>query len=185
MKTLSTPFDNNALLELTAGDEVELNGKIYVARDAAHKKFVSALTNGKNLSFDIKGALIYYMGPTPTPPGKVIGSCGPTTSTRMDSMTIPLLERGLKATMGKGKRNQSVIKACKKYKAVYLITFGGCGAYLNQFVRKNRIIAYPELGPEAVRELTVHRFPAIVGIDVYGNDFYQIVSKGIIGSTSK
>lgn len=172
-KKISVPLDEKILEKLKAGDEVEISGNIYVARDSAHKKFMESIKKGRRLPVDIKGELIYYMGPSPAPLGKIIGSCGPTTSSRMDTLTIPLLKLGLKGMMGKGKRNKEIMDACKKFKAVYFITYGGCGAYLNKFVKEMKLIAYPELGPEAVYMLRVERFPAIVGIDIYGNDFYQ------------
>ena len=179
-KKILMPLTEKNLINLNAGDEVEISGKIYVARDSAHKKFSEAIKKEEELPFDIKNSLIYYMGPTPTPPNKIIGSCGPTTSSRMDSFTIPLLKLGLKATMGKGNRSKEIIKACSEFKAIYLITYGGCGAYLSKFVKKVKLIAYPELEPEAVYELKVDKFPAIVGIDIYGNDFYK---KGAHSST--
>ncbi len=159
--------------KLKAGDEVEIYGTIYVARDAAHKKMIAAFAEKSPLPFPVKGSLVYYMGPSPAPPGKIIGSCGPTTSSRMDKNTIPLLRAGMKATMGKGSRSVEIEQACKKYRAVYLLTYGGCGAYLNRFVKKARCFAYSELGPEAVYKLEVEGFPAIVGIDTKGKNIYN------------
>jgi fumarate hydratase subunit beta len=158
---------------LKIGDEVEIYGTIYVARDAAHKKLVETIAGKSGLPFPLKNNLIYYMGPSPTPEGKIIGSCGPTTSSRMDRYTVPLLKMGLKATMGKGERSEEIAKGCKKYKAIYLITYGGCGAYLSKFVKKVECIAYPELGPEAIYKLEVAQFPAIVAIDTKGNNLYN------------
>lgn len=173
-KRIRFPLDNDRQIKgLKTGDEVEIHGTVYVARDAAHKKMIDAVSKKSPLPFCMKGALIYYMGPTPAPPEKVIGSCGPTTSSRMDGNTIPLMQAGLKATMGKGSRSGEIERACKKYGAVYLVTYGGCGAYLNRFVRKAECFAYPELGPEAVYKLEVEGFPAIVGIDTKGNNVYN------------
>ncbi|MCX7917747.1 MAG: FumA C-terminus/TtdB family hydratase beta subunit [bacterium] len=173
MKKIFFPIkDEKDLEKLKIGDEVSIYGKIFTARDAAHKKLIEIIKNKHSLPFEIKNALIYYAGPSPTPIGKVVGSIGPTTSERMDKFTIPLLKIGLKGTMGKGERGIKIIKACKKYKAIYLITFGGCGAYLNQFVKKIKLVCFEELGPEAIYELEVSGFPAIVGIDVNGNNFF-------------
>jgi len=166
IKKIQFPLiDNKQIEKLRTGDEVEISGTIYVARDAAHKQLVDALNKNKPLPFPLKGSIIYYMGPTPAPPGKIIGSCGPTTSSRMDGYTLPLLQGGLKATMGKVERSAEITAGCKKYKAVYLITYGGCGAYLNRFVKKLDCVAYCELGPEAIYRLEVEGFPAIIGID--------------------
>lgn len=165
--------DDRRITKLKAGDEVEISGIIYVARDAAHKKMIEALAEKHPLPFPVKGSIIYYMGPSPAPPGKAIGSCGPTTSSRMDTSTIPLLNAGLKATMGKGGRSKEIEAACKNYKAIYLITYGGCGAYLNRFVKKAECFAYRELGPEAIYRLEVEGFPAITGIDTRGKNVYN------------
>ncbi len=173
MKYIVFPVCDRSLESLRAGDRVEISGTIYVARDAAHQRFIEALKKKRRLPVDLKDGLIYYMGPTPTPPGKVIGSCGPTTSSRMDALTVPLLARGLKGMMGKGRRSDEVIAGCRKYGAVYFITYGGCGAYLNGFVKEAEVAAYADLGPEAVYRLRVERFPAVVGIDTSGRDFYQ------------
>ena len=166
------PVSDGSLGKLRAGDRVLVSGTIYVARDAAHRRFMEALRAKKKFPVPLANGLLYYMGPAPAPPGKIIGSCGPTTAGRMDAMTVPLIERGMKATMGKGRRHADVIAACKKYGAVYLITYGGCGAYLAQFVKKMRVAAYVDLGPEAVLQLEVADFPAVVGIDTKGRDFY-------------
>ncbi|HOJ40392.1 MAG TPA: FumA C-terminus/TtdB family hydratase beta subunit [bacterium] len=169
---LRFPVEETSLLSLKIGDPVAISGEIYVARDAAHQRMLAALQENRALPFPLENGLIYYMGPTPAPPGFVIGSCGPTTSSRMDKFTIPLLARGLRATMGKGRRSPAIASACRKYRAVYLATYGGCGAYLNRFVRECVLLAYPELGPEAIYRLKVREFPAIVVIDVTGRDFY-------------
>ena len=173
MKRLVTPLARKDLLRLKAGDEVAVSGWVYTARDAAHRRFLAAIAAQRSLPFDPAGALVYYTGPTPTPPGRAIGSCGPTTSSRMDPFTPALLERGVAATMGKGRRGPEVREACREYGAVYLLTYGGCGAYLSTFVRERRVIAYPDLGTEAVAVLLMRDFPAIVGIDARGRDFYE------------
>ncbi len=174
MKKIEFPLENDKQISrLKAGDEVEIYGTIYVARDAAHKKMIEAVLKKSPLPFPVRGGLIYYMGPTPAPPGKVLGSCGPTTSSRMDKNTIPLLKAGLKATMGKGDRSKDIEDACRKYGAIYLLTYGGCGAYLNRFVKKAECFAYCELGPEALYRLEVDGFPAIVGIDSNGKNLYN------------
>ena len=166
VKKITTPLEKKEIKKLKAGDEVLLSGVIYTARDAAHKRMI------KKLPFDLKKQIIYYSGPTPAPPGKIIGSCGPTTSYRMDSYTPTLLRLGLKGMIGKGDRSQEVIAAIKKYQAIYLIAFGGCGALYSQFVKKTMFIAYPDLGCEAILKLKVINFPLIVGIDSYGNNIY-------------
>jgi len=145
---------------------------LYVARDAAHKRMVEALDKGDHLPFNIKGQTIYYLGPSPAPPGKVIGSAGPTTSSRMDVYTPRLLAAGLKGMIGKGARSQEVKDALKKYKAVYLAAVGGAGALLSKTIIKSEIIAYPELGPEAILRIEVKDFPATVINDIYGGDLY-------------
>lgn len=157
---------------LRVGEKVILNGTIYTARDQAHKRLVEAIKKGKRLPIDLKGQVIYYCGPTKTPKGKIIGSCGPTTSLRMDEFTAILLKKGLAAMIGKGSRSQDVVKAIKKYKAVYFLTFAGCGALLSKYVKSVKPIAYQDLGPEAIYELKVKDFPLIVGIDAKGRNIY-------------
>lgn len=159
--------------KLKAGDKVLISGTLYTARDAAHKRFIELINQGKDLPFDIKGQIIYYTGPTPAKPGMIIGSCGPTTSSRMDSYTPQLLEMGLKGMIGKGSRGKEVIEAIKRYKAVYFLAVGGAGALISKTIKKAEIIAFPELGPEAVRRLEVEDFPAIVAIDCYGGDIFS------------
>lgn len=150
-----------------------LSGVIFTARDQAHKRLVEAIKNGKKLLLDLRGQIIYYCGPTKTPQGKIIGSCGPTTSARMDDFTPLLLKAGLKGMIGKGNRSREVIKAIKKYKAVYFLTYAGCGALLNGYVKKATVIAYKDLGPEAIYRLEVKDFPLIVGIDAKGRCIYD------------
>ncbi|MCK9266660.1 FumA C-terminus/TtdB family hydratase beta subunit [bacterium] len=172
-KNIIFPVRDYSFDDLCVGDEVTISGCLYVARDAAHKKLIEAIEGNEVLPIPIENNLIYYMGPSPAPEGTVIGSCGPTTSIRMDAYTVALLEKGLKATMGKGVRGDAMAVACKKYGAIYLVTYGGCGAYLRQFVTKMEVVAYPDLGPEAIFKLNIENFPAIVGIDTKGNNLYN------------
>lgn len=158
--------------KLKIGDEVFYTGKIYTARDQAHKRLVEAIKNNIKLPIELRGKIIYYCGPTKTPYGKVIGSCGPTTSSRMDSFTPELLKSGVIAMIGKGSRSEEVGKVIKSEKAVYFLTYAGCGAFLSKYVKKNKVVAYPELGPEAIYELEVENFPLIVGIDSKGRNIY-------------
>ena len=168
-----TPLSDEDVAKLKAGDIVYLSGTIYTARDAAHKRLVDLISNKEELPFDIRGAVIYFVGPTPPKPGEPIGSAGPTTSYRMDSYSPTLIEYGLKGMIGKGKRNNEVKEACKKYKAVYFGATGGAGALLSERIKSAKVIAYPELGPEAIRELEVEDFPVVVVNDIYGNDLYE------------
>lgn len=175
----AAPQDKFKMENLKAGDKFFLNGIIYTARDQAHKRLVGEIKKGRKLPFDLKGQIIYYCGPTRTPKGKIIGSCGPTTSSRMDEFTSALLKAGLKAMIGKGARSKEVIKAIKKYKAVYFLTYAGCGALLSKYVKSIKPIAYKDLGAEAIYKLEVKDFPLIVGIDSYGNDIYREASTKI------
>jgi fumarate hydratase subunit beta len=170
--TITTPLSDEEIIKLKAGDVVFVSGTIYTGRDAAHKRMFEALDKGESLPFDIKGALIYYVGPTPAPPGRPIGSCGPTTSYRMDTYTPRLHSLGLKGTIGKGPRNSEVKEALMKYKAVYLAATGGAGALLSLCVQEARVVAYEELGPEAVMELKVKDFPLLVINDAFGGELY-------------
>jgi fumarate hydratase subunit beta len=172
-KRLVTPLTDEALAELKAGDEVAITGTLYTARDAAHNRMVQALQAGEKLPFDLRGQIIYYVGPTPPRPGQVIGSAGPTTSMRMDPLTLPLLEAGLKGIVGKGGRGAAVREGLKKFRAVYFGAVGGAGALLAGHIEKAEIVAYEDLGPEAIRRLTVERFPAIVINDIHGNDLLE------------
>ena len=173
MKKINTPLERKQILRLKLGDEVKLSGTIYTARDQAHKRLVDAIKRGMRLPIDLKDALIYYCGPTKTPKGKIIGSSGPTTSSRMDEFTPLLLKRGLKGMIGKGSRSKEVIAAIKKYKAVYFLSYAGCGALLSKYVKKVAPIAYKDLGPEAILKLEVKDFPLIVGIDFQGRSIYD------------
>ncbi len=172
MKKINTPLDSKKLQSLKAGEEVFLSGTLYTARDQAHKRMVDNIGRGGESPFDFKGAVVYYCGPTRTPKGKAIGSCGPTTSGRMDVFTPALLAKGLKAMIGKGARSPEVKKAIKKYKGIYFVTYAGCAAFLAGRVSAARAIAYRDLGPEAVMELEVKDFPLIVAVDSRGRSIY-------------
>ena len=175
---LSPPLSDSQVSSLQIGDKVLLDGTIYTARDAAHKRLFELIDAGKDLPFALRGQVIYYVGPTPPRHGRPIGAAGPTTSYRMDVYTPRLLQLGLKATIGKGPRARQVVEAMTKYKAVYLVAIGGTGALLGKQVTKSETIAFDDLGTEAVRRLTVHDFPAIVANDVRGNDiFAEAVAK--------
>ena len=171
---ITTPLTDEIISNLKSGDEVLISGTIYTARDAAHKKLVDSINSGENLPFDIKNAIIYYVGPSPKKPGDVIGSAGPTTSYRMDAYTPTLLDLGLKGMIGKGSRNKNVVESIKKNHAVYFAAIGGAGALISSTIKSSEVIAYEELGPEAVHKLTVENFPAIVVLDSNGNDLYII-----------
>jgi fumarate hydratase subunit beta len=172
MIKISTPLNQKKINELKIFDEVLLSGTIFTARDQAHKRLVEAIKKRKKMPFDLKGAIIYYCGPTKTPKGKIIGSSGPTTSSRMDEFAPQLLKVGLKAMIGKGSRSKSVISAIKKYKAVYFITYAGCGALLSKKIKSKKLIAYKDLGPEAIYKLEVKDFPLIVAVDSTRRSIY-------------
>jgi len=173
IKRIKTPLEGNVIEQLRAGEKVFLTGYIYTARDAAHKRFIEALTEGRKLPFDIQDQVIYYCGPSPAPPGRVIGACGPTTSSRMDAYAPRLISLGLKGMIGKGKRSQTVKDTIKQYKAIYFGAPGGAGALLSKSVKSSEIIAYEELGPEAVVKLGIVDMPLFVINDIYGNDLYE------------
>lgn len=173
VKRITLPLTEDTIKSLKAGDNVLLSGTLYVARDAAHKRLVEQLDRGEPLPFDINGQTIYYMGPTPAPPGRVIGAAGPTTSKRMDVYTPRLLTAGLKGMIGKGVRSPEVKDAMKKYGAIYLGAVGGAGALISKSIIKAEVIAYPDLGPEAVLKIEVKDFPATIIVDIYGTDLYQ------------
>jgi fumarate hydratase subunit beta len=171
---LYPPLTTEDVASLHAGDPVRIDGTIYVARDAAHKRMVEALAVGQDLPFDPEGQVLYYMGPSPARPGRPIGAAGPTTSYRMDPYTEPMIRAGVKAVIGKGGRGPEVKRALREYGAIYLVAVGGAGALLAGTIRRAQVIAYPDLGPEAVRMLEVEGFPAVVGYDTYGEDIYEI-----------
>jgi len=172
MTTINTPLSLDKIKSLKAGEELLLTGTIYTARDQAHQRLVAAIKAGKRLPLELKNAVIYYCGPTKTPRGKVIGACGPTTSSRMDSFTPALLKAGLRGMIGKGNRAEEVKKAIKQHQGIYFLTYAGCGALLAKYVKKATPIAYRDLGPEAIFKLEVKDFPLIVGIDSKGGCIY-------------
>jgi fumarate hydratase subunit beta len=170
---LTTPLTDSTIEQLHAGDKVSITGTIYVGRDAAHKRLVATLEAGEPLPFDPTGQIIYYMGPAPAKPGDPIGSAGPTTSYRMDPYAPKMLEVGLKGMIGKGNRSMPVRQAMQEYKAVYLAAIGGAGALIAKSIKSAMVIAYDDLGAEALRQLEVEDFPAIVVNDIYGGDAYE------------
>ncbi len=170
--SLNTVESIEKISKLKAGDKVLLSGKIYTARDAAHKRLKELADNKQHLPIDLSGKIIYYCGPCPAKPGRVIGSCGPTTASRMDALTPFMLSKGVKATIGKGPRSQELIKSMKKYKSAYLVATGGAGALLAEKVKACKIVAFEDLGPEAVYELEVKDFPVIVAIDAQGGNIF-------------
>jgi fumarate hydratase subunit beta len=174
-KYITTPLITQKVEELNSGDYVYITGTIYTARDAAHQRMYETMKDGKKPPFDLQNNIIYYLGPTPEREGQVIGSAGPTTSSRMDKYTPLLLDHGLKGMIGKGKRNKEVIDAMVKNKAVYFAAVGGAGALLSKRIKASKIIAYDDLGTEAIRELYVEDFPVIVVVDSKGNNLYEIV----------
>jgi fumarate hydratase subunit beta len=173
IKEITTPLSDADVESLKAGDRVRITGVMYTARDAAHGRLLPLIENGERLPIDVKGAIIYYTGPTPAQPGDVVGAIGPTTASRMDQFTPALLKLGLKGTMGKGYRGQAVKDALREYRGVYLGAIGGAGAVLSRHVKKLTIVAYEDLGTEAIRRLEVEAFPAIVINDCHGGDLYQ------------
>lgn len=174
---LSAPLSDEQVAQLHAGDKVEITGTIYVARDAAHKRMVEALDRGEKLPTDLKGQIVYYMGPSPTKPGNVIGSAGPTTSGRMDRYAPRLMAEGLKGMIGKGLRAQPVKDAIKQYKSVYFAATGGAAALIAQRIKKATVIAYDDLGAEALQKLEVEDLPVVVVNDMYGGDAYDDAKK--------
>ncbi len=170
---INAPFDAETIAKLKSGDMVYITGTIYTARDAAHKRMNDALDNGETLPVDVEGNVIYYMGPSPAREGRPIGSAGPTTASRMDKYAPRLLDLGLKGMIGKGKRSKDVIDAIVRNKSVYLAAIGGAGALLSKSIIESEVVAYDDLGTEAIRRLKVENFPAIVVIDSRGNNLYE------------
>ena len=175
MKTIniSSPIDAEIIDKLTVGTQVLISGVIYTARDMAHRRLIQALDKGEKLPFDLDGQTLYYVGPSPAPPGKVIGSAGPTTSSRMDIYTPRLLAAGVRAMIGKGSRSPEVRQAIQKYKAVYFATIGGAGALLARAIKQAEVIAYEDMVTGAIFRLEVEGFPAIVANDIYGGDLFE------------
>ena len=174
MKVLHTPLSREDARALKCGESCLITGTIYTARDAAHKRLCELAAKGEPLPFDMEGAIIYFVGPTPAKPGQVIGSAGPTTSYRMDAYSPALIALGQTGMIGKGKRGEAVVEAMRQYGAVYLGAIGGLGALLGKCVKKAEVIAYPDLGAEAVRRLEVENFPVVVVIDSEGNNLYEL-----------
>ena len=170
---ITTPLTEEVVKQLKAGDTVSITGVIYSARDAAHKRMIEALERGEELPLPIEGAILYYLGPTPAPEGRAIGSAGPTTASRMDKYTPQLLQLGLKGIVAKGRRSAAVKEAIKENKAVYMAAIGGAGALLSKCIKEAEVIAYDDLGPEAIRKMRVEDFPAVVIGDCEGSDLYE------------
>jgi fumarate hydratase subunit beta len=170
---LATPLDEAAVCNLSIGDRILLNGVIYTGRDAAHKRLIDQLDRGGEMPIDVRGQIIYYVGPCPAKPGHVIGPAGPTTSYRMDAYSPRLMEKGLKGMIGKGMRSKEVIDAMKRYRCIYMAAVGGAGALLSRCIKRADVIAYEDLGPEAIRRLEVEDFPVVLVNDILGNDLYE------------
>ncbi|MCE5187241.1 MAG: FumA C-terminus/TtdB family hydratase beta subunit [Planctomycetaceae bacterium] len=170
---IQTPLTDELIARLHAGDEVLISGVVLTARDQAHKRLCTCLEQGRPLPVELRGSVIYFVGPTPALPGKIIGAAGPTTSSRMDAFTPALLAGGLKGTIGKGYRSRAVRDAIVQYKAVHFSALGGAAALLNRYITDCRVIAYHDLGPEAIHQLKFHQFPAVVAYDSYGNSVYN------------
>lgn len=179
-KSITCPLTEEKIKNLSVGDIVLISGIIYTARDAAHKRLIKLIEEGKKLPIDIKDSIIYYAGPTPAKPGNVIGSVGPTTSYRMDSFTPMLLDRGLKGTIGKGFRSKEVIESIKKNKGVYFAAIGGAAAVIAKCIQKAEIVAYEDLDSEAIRKLQVEDLPVITAIDSKGNNLYELGQKNYL-----
>lgn len=170
---VTTPLNDDVISKWRSGDKILISGIIYTGRDAAHKRLVELIDKGETLPFDIKGQIIYFVGPTPARPGGAVGSAGPTTSYRMDAYSPRLIEKGLKGMIGKGSRSEEVIGAMIKHKCVYMAAVGGAGALISRCIKSSEIIAYEDLGPEAIRRMEVKDLPVIVVNDTLGNDLYQ------------
>ncbi len=170
---ITSPIEAKTIGKLTVGTQVLISGVIYTARDAAHHRLIQALDKGERLPFNLKGQTLYYTGPSPARPGQIIGSAGPTTSSRMDMYTPRLITAGIRAMIGKGNRSLAVREAIEKYKAIYLVTIAGAGALLARCIKQTEVVAYDDLGTEAIRRLTVENFPVIVANDIYGEDLFE------------
>jgi len=177
-KIIDLPFGNGVVESLRSGDLVHLSGIMYTGRDQTHRRLCAMLDKGKELPVNLAGQLLYYVGPSPARPGRVIGAAGPTTSYRMDTYTPRLLELGLKATLGKGSRSMTVRESMKQHGAIYLAAFGGAGALLSQRIKSVDLVAFEDAGPEAMFRFEVEEFPAVVINDVVGNDFYEQIAAG-------
>ncbi|RJX17382.1 MAG: TRZ/ATZ family protein [Ammonifex sp.] len=173
MIRIHLPLTEKTIETLRAGQQVVFHGRLLTARDAAHKRLVDSIAAGEQLPVDLRGQVIYYVGPSPAPPGHVVGAAGPTTAGRMDPYTPALLAQGLKGMIGKGHRSPEVVAAVVKYKGVYFVTYGGAGALLSKTVKAACVLAYADLGPEAIHEFVVEDFPALVANDMYGGDIFQ------------
>lgn len=178
LQAVAIPFVGDVLAGLKAGDLISLTGSLFTGRDQTHRRLVALLDEGKPLPVDLDGQLLYYVGPTPARPGRIIGAAGPTTSYRMDAYTPRLLAEGLKGTMGKGARSPLVRQALKEAGAVYFAAIGGAGALLSKSIIKSELVAFADAGPEALFRFQVKEFPAIVINDIYGSDYYEMVKKG-------
>lgn len=185
LKAIRVPFEEGVLEALRSGDLVSLSGTLYTGRDQTHRRLVALLNEGRELPVDLKGQLLYYVGPSPAREGQVIGAAGPTTSYRMDLYTPRLLELGLKATLGKGSRSLPVRQAMKKHGAVYFATVGGAGALLSKSITKSELVAFEDAGPEALFRFQVENFPALVINDLEGRDFYEMVAEERRGAKSQ
>lgn len=183
--SIKTPFTAEDAAKIKAGDNCLISGVIYTARDAAHKRLCELVKEGKDLPIDTENSIIYFVGPTPEKPGQVIGSAGPTTSYRMDAYSPLLISLGQRGMIGKGKRDQSVIDAMIKHKAVYFGAIGGCGALLSNCIKKSEIVAYEDLGAEAIRRLEVEDFPVVCIIDSNGNNLYESGREEYLAEKSK
>lgn len=184
-KRISSPMTEKQARSLRSGESVLISGTIYTARDAAHKRLCALLEEGKDLPFDVEGSIIYFVGPTPAKPGQALGSAGPTTSYRMDPYSPALIKAGLKGMIGKGKRDSNVIAAMKENGAVYFGAIGGAGALLSKCIKKSELIAYEDLGSEAIRKLEVEDFPAFVIIDSQGNNLYETGRQEYLDATKE
>lgn len=174
---ISLPLADEVIGKLKSGDHLHLSGVIYTARDKAHERLCAMIERGEKLPFDTEGQVLYYVGPSPTPPGKIIGAAGPTTSYRMDAFTETILKAGIRGMVGKGRRDAETRRLLKQYRALYLSSFGGAGAYLSRCITACEVVAFEDLGPEAIHRLTVEKFPAIVINDINGSDLYEIAAQ--------